>query len=174
GVLAVQGEVAGRPLDRVEHQPAREADAPVRPVDGADAGQRLDAARYRICEADRLQRGEHRLVDAFEIVLLQWPIAAALEPGAHRPYILRKRRRTHRTPRLASARAPAARCSRRFLLVERRRHVQLRFPGRPRLCRAVLAATASLATMQARAGQPVEPGKAGRMSHAASAGAWPR
>ena len=106
GVLAVQREMPRRVLDRGQHQPARKADAAVVAVVRADARQRFDAARNRIGEADRLQKRQHRFVDALEVVLAQRLVPAAFEAGTHRPDVVGQRRRPHGPPRFAPAGAP--------------------------------------------------------------------
>ena len=83
GILAMQGEMPRRVLDRRQHQFARKADAPVVAIIGADARQRLDAAWNCVGEADCLQKGENRFVDAFEVVLVQRLVPATFQAGSY-------------------------------------------------------------------------------------------
>ena len=122
GILAVQREMPCGVLDRVEHQPPREAQPAVRAELGAGALQRLDAARDSVGEADRFQNGQHGLVDALEVVLGERLVTAAFEAGTNGTDVLRQRRRAHRPPRLAPAGAPATLAGRRLLIFKRRRH----------------------------------------------------
>ena len=103
GVLAAEGKIAGSVLDGRHDQRAREADAPVVAVAGADALQRLDTARDGVGEADGFEQRQHRLVDALELVLAKRLEVAAFEAGADRTYVLGQGRRTQRSSRLAPA-----------------------------------------------------------------------
>ena len=116
GILAMEGEVARRPFDRIEDQGARETDAAIVAVGGAGLGQRIDAGRDGIGEADRLQQCQHRLVDALAIIALERTVAAALETGAHRSDVVGQGRCPHGAARFAST-GPARALVRRGVLL---------------------------------------------------------
>ena len=104
GILAVQGEVAGRLLDRVEHQRARETDAAVGAIGWRRRGSaprcrrgwRWRSRRFRAASAP--PRGCAR--DRSRPSGL---VAAAFEAGADRPDVVGKRSRPHGAPRFAPA-----------------------------------------------------------------------
>ena len=108
GVLPVEHDVAGGVRHRVLDQRAREEKPALGTHPPAGRGDRLDAARDGLGQADPLQHVEGGGMDPLDLALAEGPVPAADHAGAHRAFVLAQRGGPELAPRLPAAHPSSA------------------------------------------------------------------
>ena len=93
-VAPVQHHVAAGAGQHVLDQRGRKAQPPVGPRLGAGRHHRRHPRGRGAGQADALERGQRRMVDALQIRLIQRIVTPARQPGAHRLQLARQGRGT--------------------------------------------------------------------------------